>query len=230
MILKCFNCGAPLPKTSDRCEYCGTLNDTDLRRLPCSWAEDIASSDLPCPRCITPLTRINLRAGKDFQVLRCGECLGFFFDPQDLEELLKLDNQERGRLDFSRFSVLAEDNTRREWPVGYIKCPICGDVMNRKMYGVRSGVIADRCKEHGIWLDGGELGKLLKWERTGGLERQALYEQEAAEERKAALANFPALPPELLMASRESSSTTGAEELFAIGGEIIRSLVNFFRR
>ena len=33
---------------------------------------------------------------------------------------------------------------------------------------VPAGVIADQCLDHGIWLDGGELGLLLNWARAGG--------------------------------------------------------------
>jgi hypothetical protein len=29
-------------------------------------------------------------------------------------------------------------------------------------------VIVDTCREHGIWLDGGELRQLLEWTRAGG--------------------------------------------------------------
>ena len=40
--------------------------------------------------------------------------------------------------------------------------------MNRKLHGKRSGVIADYCRDHGLWLDAGELRQLLEWSRAGG--------------------------------------------------------------
>ena len=40
--------------------------------------------------------------------------------------------------------------------------------MNRVNYGVKSGVIIDRCKNHGVWLDGGELRHLMEWMKMGG--------------------------------------------------------------
>ena len=54
------------------------------------------------------------------------------------------------------------------YPVAYIKCPACGKFMNRVNFGVRSGVIADQCVSHGIWLDSGELRKLFEWQKAGG--------------------------------------------------------------
>jgi Zn-finger nucleic acid-binding protein len=39
--------------------------------------------------------------------------------------------------------------------------------MNRVNFGVRSGVVIDKCV-HGIWLDSGELRKLLEWRKAGG--------------------------------------------------------------
>lgn len=32
----------------------------------------------------------------------------------------------------------------------------------------------DRCRHHGVWLDGGELRRLLEWKKAGG---QLLHEQ-----------------------------------------------------
>jgi Zn-finger nucleic acid-binding protein len=64
--------------------------------------------------------------------------------------------------------------------VVYKKCPICRDLMNRKSFGARSGVVIDICKEHGTWLNGGELRKLMEWKRAGGL----LLTQEREEQRK----------------------------------------------
>jgi Zn-finger nucleic acid-binding protein len=40
--------------------------------------------------------------------------------------------------------------------------------MNRSAYGLRSGVVVDFCREHGVWLDGGELERLRQWVAAGG--------------------------------------------------------------
>tara|TARA_B100001093_G_scaffold125141_1_gene117724 strand:+ start:391 stop:567 length:177 start_codon:yes stop_codon:yes gene_type:complete len=35
------------------------------------------------------------------------------------------------------------------------------------LHGKRSGVIVDSCREHGIWLDAGELRQMIEWSRAG---------------------------------------------------------------
>ena len=52
--------------------------------------------------------------------------------------------------------------------------------MNRINFGTNSGVIVDRCKDHGIWLDGGDLKHLFEWMKAGG----KLLQQEREEEQK----------------------------------------------
>jgi len=52
--------------------------------------------------------------------------------------------------------------------------------MNRINFGTKSGVIVDRCKEHGVWLDGGELRHLFEWMKAGG----KLLQQERQEQLK----------------------------------------------
>jgi Zn-finger nucleic acid-binding protein len=53
--------------------------------------------------------------------------------------------------------------------------------MNRSLFGKRSGVIIDRCRSHGTWLDPGELRQLLEWTRAGGGLR---HEQQSQEEQR----------------------------------------------
>lgn len=53
-------------------------------------------------------------------------------------------------------------------------------MMNRINFGSRSGVVIDRCKEHGVWLDAGELRQLCEWIKHGG----KLLDKEKTEERK----------------------------------------------
>jgi Zn-finger nucleic acid-binding protein len=44
--------------------------------------------------------------------------------------------------------------------------------MHRVNYGRRSGVIIDRCREHGAWFDAHELDRVLQWVEEGGEARQ----------------------------------------------------------
>jgi Zn-finger nucleic acid-binding protein len=62
----------------------------------------------------------------------------------------------------------------------YVKCPVCAKMMNRINFGARSGVVIDRCREHGVWLEAGELRQLSEWMKAGG----RLLDNEREEERK----------------------------------------------
>jgi Zn-finger nucleic acid-binding protein len=53
-------------------------------------------------------------------------------------------------------------------------------MMNRINFGARSGAVIDRCKEHGVWLDAGELRQLCEWMKLGG----KLLDKEKTEELK----------------------------------------------
>lgn len=71
--------------------------------------------------------------------------------------------------------------------VQYIKCPVCRNFMRRVNFGHRSGVVVDRCREHGVWLDNGEIAHLLEWKKAGGQmlhERQLRRERETGKNRK----------------------------------------------
>ncbi len=54
--------------------------------------------------------------------------------------------------------------------------------MTRINFGTKSGVIIDQCSAHGVWLDGGELRRLLTWRKAGGelLHEQIMREKEQA--------------------------------------------------
>ena len=54
--------------------------------------------------------------------------------------------------------------------------------MNRSLHGKRSGVVVDRCRDHGLWLDAGELRQLLEWARAGGVLLDLERRQEQARE------------------------------------------------
>jgi len=64
----------------------------------------------------------------------------------------------------------------------YRPCPYCKQSMNRQNFGRRSGVIVDRCRDHGLWFDAGELDAVLRWIKKGGEERAQRREAESARE------------------------------------------------
>ena len=177
--MDCTNCGAPLPAKSNLCTYCKTLNDTDLRALPHDVGQGPESAR-DCPRCRIKLRTVDLRKSGRFLIERCEQCLGIFFDPGELEALVEASVSRVYEVDLERLHTLLEEETAHQAPVNYVPCPVCAELMNRKNYGTRSGVIVDTCKQHGVWLDGGELKQLLKWVKAGG----GLHDRNADEERE----------------------------------------------
>ncbi len=165
--MNCVNCGAPLSPKSNVCTFCGSLNDTDLRTIG-RRTTGKTPSERTCPRCDVRMDTIELCAVGGLCVERCDKCLGMFFDPNELESLIDTSVSRVFEVDFERMSRIVEEEAPDSSQVTYVKCPVCAELMHRKIYGPRSGVIVDTCRGHGVWLDGGELGRILKWAAAGG--------------------------------------------------------------
>lgn len=178
-MANCTNCSAPLPQNSIQCTYCGSRNDTDLKGVHYYTTHELESERI-CPRCDIRLRTVDLNINGRFLIERCDRCLGLFFDPNELEALLEATvanvfTINKGRLDAGKVRM-----TTSEQGAFYIKCPLCRKIMNRVNFGTNSGVIVDRCKDHGLWLDGGELRQLFEWMKAGG----RLLQQEREEQRR----------------------------------------------
>lgn len=179
MNQNCVTCGAPLPADTHDCPYCGVRNDGDLKRLYTARVEECDFSNDICPRCEQPLRTVKmaLHGASSHTVGRCRTCLGIFTSPGQLEVIVDDACQDRYEVDFRRLETILRESPSDEWPVKYIPCPRCRVYMLRQSHGVRSGVILDSCKLHGIWLDGGELGRILRWARSGGREKTRHFER-----------------------------------------------------
>lgn len=183
-MARCTNCNAPLPDGSLLCAYCGDRNDIDLRGIHYYTTHE---TDQPrtCPRCDTYLKTVNLNLNGTFFIERCDQCMGLFFDPSELEALLEAAVKNVFLIDRTGLDAINANRPQDQYPVSYIKCPVCLQLMNRVNFGAKSGVIVDRCKSHGVWLDGGELRHLMEWMKLGGkLLDQERQEQEKREELK----------------------------------------------
>ena len=51
--------------------------------------------------------------------------------------------------------------------VAYRRCPICDEFRARRNFRKRSGVIVDRCRAHGTWLDAHELERIAGFVLSG---------------------------------------------------------------
>lgn len=175
-MARCSNCNAPLPPGSLLCSYCGNRTDIDLKGIHYYTTHE---SETPrvCPRCSIALETLDLQLQGRFLIDRCEQCLGIFFDPGELEALLEATVSTVSGIDRAGLEAINEKHEPNQYPVSYLKCPVCTRLMNRVNFGAKSGVIVDRCKQHGVWLDGGELRQLFEWMKLGG----QLLEQERRE-------------------------------------------------
>ncbi|MFA7403901.1 MAG: zf-TFIIB domain-containing protein [Pelobacteraceae bacterium] len=183
-MARCSNCNAPLPDGSLLCSYCGDRNDIDLKGIHYYTTHE-SDSPRTCPRCNIRLKTLDLKLNGTFLIERCDQCLGLFFDPGELEALLEATVTNVFLIDRNGLDSINLRRQPDQYPISYIKCPVCSQLMNRVNFGVRSGVIIDRCKAHGVWLDGGELRHLFEWMKMGGtLLEQEHQEQKLKEELK----------------------------------------------
>lgn len=166
-MAKCINCAAPLPPDTILCEYCGSRNDTDLAGVHTYTTQELDSRRI-CPQCAVPMKTIDLKIDGKFYIERCDTCMGLFFDPGELEVLLKASVKNVFHINRKKLDEINAAMGQRNRPVAYVKCPVCEKIMNRLNFGIRSGVVVDRCTAHGVWLNGGELRHLFEWMKAGG--------------------------------------------------------------
>jgi Zn-finger nucleic acid-binding protein len=134
-----------------------------------------------CPDCAIQLQTIRVNTGAGlFAIERCERCYGLFFDVDEVPAFLEASVSPAFSVNFREITAINEERGSASRPVRYIKCPECGVIMNRANYGSKSGVVVDQCKEHGIWLDNGELVHLMEWKKAGGqlLDQQKTARQE----------------------------------------------------
>jgi uncharacterized protein len=110
------------------------------------WGEQ-----LHCPACRTPLIVVE-REG--IEVDCCPTCRGIWFDEGELELL-----GESAGVTMSPSSLFAAGGRpgRRRCP----RCSVRMELLDAAELQGRS-VEVDRCPEHGLWLDRGELGRILR--------------------------------------------------------------------
>lgn len=164
--MKCSCCGASLLGGRSRCAYCGVTADIDLMGKH-YYTTETPEIPRPCPSCGQLMKTVNVGLEQSpFLIERCEKCLGLFFDPGELDSIIE--HQIRAVFTVDRLALAGLANTRPEDEVKYRKCPICSKLMNRTNFGGISGVITDQCRNHGLFLDAGELHHILQWTRSGG--------------------------------------------------------------
>lgn len=179
--LRCPGCGAPAASDAAACAYCGSALAT--ANCPSCFAPnaigarfcarcgaamlravDEDAAPLPCPRCAETMTALTLG---DSDVRECGACGGLWLDAPTLQRLCDAREQHTAITGMLAGRVptagVPADTVR------YVPCPACHKLMNRINFARTSGVIMDVCKPHGVWLDRGELERVVGFVDGGGL-------------------------------------------------------------
>lgn len=196
--MKCQSCSAPLLANNQNCQYCGVRNDVDLQG---KQTYEIINRQTPriCPECQLALQTIALKIQPPLQIERCETCFGLFFDPGEVETLLESLVAPVFHINHELIDHINQDRYAKQKPVKYLACPECQNIMSRMVFGHRSGVVIDRCHQHGVWLDGGEISHLLEWRKAGG---QLLHDQQETPKK--------ARPKSPAMAVEQWSKTTAS--------------------
>jgi Zn-finger nucleic acid-binding protein len=116
---------------------------------------------LACPRDRQVLVA---RVAEDETLHVCPKCIGIWLDAATLERL----RGDRLAMDALARHPLAAVASRGSAPdtLPPIACPSCRAHCVRRLFGRGAdALVIDTCREHGVWLDGGELHAFMREER-----------------------------------------------------------------
>ena len=180
--MQCIYCGAPMPERGLICDYCGQRNPLNLTALEqMSFSVSRSAVTLTCPDCKTETETINIGLAEEIIIHRCRECDGIFLSEKALEDAIRHQIGVVHKVDRSllRF-ILDHPRQATEHNRTFRSCPVCNRPMHKGIYAAVSGVLIDKCPEHGIWLDSGELQQLLEWKSIyTSLKRKELREKKS---------------------------------------------------
>jgi Zn-finger nucleic acid-binding protein len=134
------------------CPFCGAVRK-----------REVANSTPMCPRCGCETKNHRYRSS-DIDI--CPECHGIWLDYGDFKKL----TSER---DTYADESIEFEYVRKPLPAseGYLPCPRCEALMNRENFKRISGVLIDICRDHGVWMDAGELEEIRCFVANGGLDK-----------------------------------------------------------
>ena len=153
---------------SKHCQHCGAT---------ASREDDVVAPGRRCPRCRSELQVVFIG---DAKVLECATCSGLWLNTATFESICA--SREQQSVVLGNATLIGNNQVASEESVRYVPCPECSQLMNRANFARCSGVIIDLCRNHGIWFDHDELGRIIEFIRDGGLERSRAKEKASLEE------------------------------------------------
>ncbi len=151
----CPSCSAPLEYGADECAYCGHSFKQVIKKTSGNFRS--------CPECSTRMHTIKADKDKQIDIEKCPSCNGLYFDLNELEKLVGL--MKKAPIT-SVLNVDSAEVTIEQQKQPDCKCPICGEKMDRAEFKGDSGVTYDYCIQHGIYLNKGELTRIIAWKKN----------------------------------------------------------------
>ena len=209
-VVRCSACGATRDGGAETCTFCGsdfTLHERDLHTLCPRCMARISDRARYCHHCATRIAPQGL-AGEitthqcpacgdgarltsrrldaaEVAVEECGRCTGLWVGHDTVRTLVERADTGSGPVPGMPSPAVTAAGTvpsRHEAHTGsfYRRCPVCERLMQRRNWGLRSGILVDVCAAHGTWFDADELARILGWVRDGGLEIARRRERDEA--------------------------------------------------
>jgi Zn-finger nucleic acid-binding protein/ribosomal protein L40E len=220
-VVRCASCGAARQDGAKACGYCGsdfTLLAQDMDTIcPSCFAlisnaakfchhcgmtiapEDMAAdpTDRLCPACGEGKFLVSRALNKTgLTVMECRGCAGLWLGAEvfrTIEERLRKEAPATP----DPVALRADARSRKIAPQKdgrfYRRCPACTTPMTRINFDRVSGILLDRCHDHGIWFDATELESVLRWIKLGG-ERVSAERNEQEDRARASQRRFRVEP------------------------------------
>lgn len=203
-VQRCSSCGAIAREGSRSCEYCsaeilwsGGTGDLVCPECFARNADDArfcvacgvrfepqpistTCETVDCVRCGIPMPG---RAVGGVLVHECPRCSSIWVPGNRLDALVEraaASPHAAGTPGADAFAPRVHGGNPLAETVEYRRCPSCKQLMTRTNFRRVSGVVIDRCAEHGTWLDADELEEIAGFVSSGGLERAAEHDAKEA--------------------------------------------------
>jgi Zn-finger nucleic acid-binding protein len=146
----CSFCGKAFSKKMRLCPYCGGEHKK----------ESLHTATI-CPKCTCEMITYEYM-GNDLEM--CPKCNGLWLDSREFKTLTSERNVFKDE-------TIPDEYLRKPFthPKKYLPCPVCGSLMPRINFRKISGVLIDLCRDHGVWLEAGELEQIRCFIANGGL-------------------------------------------------------------
>jgi Zn-finger nucleic acid-binding protein len=171
MLVACSACCARFEVGGYRdvhCPACGAMAPQGPRP---PWPDDDETTPMEraCIACTRPVV-VQRVAGVSLE--SCAGCGGTFIGTDAINALLAERDERRANTVIA--SLNANASSGEVHPNLQRNCPTCATTMTRTLSPEGAGVIIDVCKSHGVFLDSGELRRMLEFVRREARERAEL--------------------------------------------------------